>query len=440
MKKSNMSNRSDIENNISSAISAYLSGEYSSLRKAAAAFKAPFSTVQARMAGRNSRATARETQQTLTNTEETTLVRWITRLTRTGFPAAPKLTLEMAEEIRRGRAQLSGQSAIIGRPIGYSWLDRFKSRHPVIAGVWTRQLESGRFNGASHEIVRQYFDAVTELILQHQYPADCIYSMDESGFAVGESQSSRALVNIRDGSNWKVISGRQEWITAIECINAAGEAIPPLIIFKAKYTNTAWIPAHTPSNWRFSARNSGWTSDSYGYEWRTTIFEPATRPEDPSQRRLLIMDGHSSHMTANLIVFCMQTSIDLLILPPHCSHVLQPLDISIFAPLKRALAEETDAICRLDSGRISRVEWTEMYIRARERAFTSKNILSGWKGAGLMPPSPIHVLEKLPSTSSASTATPCTPPPQRGFDLSLLESSPPDGTELRDANALLILP
>jgi hypothetical protein len=70
--------------------------------------------------------------------------------------------------------------------------------------------------------------------------------MDESGFAIGETQSSRALVNIREESSWKVISGRQEWITAIECINAAGEAIPPLLIYKAKHTNSAWIPAHTP--------------------------------------------------------------------------------------------------------------------------------------------------------------------------------------------------
>ena len=89
--------------------------------------------------------------------------------------------------------------------------------------------------------------------------------MDESGFAVGASQSSRALINVRNNSSRKVISGRQEWITAFECISAAGEAIPPLIIFKAKYTNTAWIPAHTPSNWRFSTSNSGWTSDSHGY-------------------------------------------------------------------------------------------------------------------------------------------------------------------------------
>ncbi len=68
----------------------------------------------------------------------------------------------------------------------------------------------------------------TFIYLQHQYAPDCIYNMDDSGFAVGESQSSRALVNIRDKSSWKVVSGRQEWITAIECISASGRAIPPL--------------------------------------------------------------------------------------------------------------------------------------------------------------------------------------------------------------------
>ncbi len=55
--------------------------------------------------------------------------------------------------------------------------------------------------------------------------------MDESGFAVGASQSSQALVNVRESSSWKVVAGQQEWITAIKCVNAAVDAIPPLIIF-----------------------------------------------------------------------------------------------------------------------------------------------------------------------------------------------------------------
>jgi hypothetical protein len=193
----------------------------------------------------------------------------------------------------------------------------------------------------SVETVKTWFDAVTELRLQHKYTPERIYNMDESGFAVGESQSSRALVNIRENSSWKVVPGRQQWITAIECISAGGSALPPLLIFKAKHTNTGWIPAHAPPDWRFSTSNSGWTSDSHTYEWLTTVFEPSTRPADPSLHRLLVMDGHGSHITANVIAHCMKHAIDLLILPPHTSHMLQPLDVSVFAPLKRALAKET---------------------------------------------------------------------------------------------------
>ena len=148
--------------------------------------------------------------------------------------------------------------------------------------------------------------------------------MDESGFAVGTGQSSRALVYIRDKSSWKVVHGRQEWTTAIECVSAAGIALPPIVIFKAKPTNSGWIPEQTPPDWRFSTSNSGGTLDSQGFEWLTTVFEPLTRPEDPDVRRLLIADGHSSHVTARVIAFCMSRATDLLILP-HMSSSLMML-------------------------------------------------------------------------------------------------------------------
>ena len=61
--------------------------------------------------------------------------------------------------------------------------------------------------------------------------------MDEIGFAVRETQSMRIIVDSTMKSNWKVIAGRQEWITVLECIDADGGSLPPMIIFKAKNTN-----------------------------------------------------------------------------------------------------------------------------------------------------------------------------------------------------------
>jgi hypothetical protein len=202
-------------------------------------------------------------------------------------------------------------------------------------------------------------------------------------------------------------------------MNAAGVALPPLIIFKVQHTNTAWIPAHTSRDWRSSTSDRDWTSNGHAQEWLTIVFEPETRTEDPEARRLLIMDGHGSHTTANVIAHCMKRAIDPLILPPHCSHVLQPLDVSVFSPSKRALATETDSVARLDARRVAQVEWTRMYICARGKAFTASNIRSGRRSTGLEPLSPIDVLNKYVLTSAPTPPPPRTSPDSTSFDLTL---------------------
>jgi len=50
---------------------------------------------------------------------------------------------------------------------------------------------------------------------------------------------------------------------------------------------------------------------------------------------MLIIDGHSSHITGNIITLCIHNCIDLLIPPPHYSHLLHPLDVSVFGPMKQ---------------------------------------------------------------------------------------------------------
>lgn len=61
----------------------------------------------------------------------------------------------MAEEIRRGRVQLSKAPASTLRPIDEKWLNRFKVRNPQIAGIWTRQIDTARFKATTYEGVKR---------------------------------------------------------------------------------------------------------------------------------------------------------------------------------------------------------------------------------------------------------------------------------------------
>ena len=76
-------------------------------------------------------------------------------------------------------------------------------------------------------------------------------------------------------------------------------------------------------------------------------------------------------------------------------HLTRPLDVGIFGPLKTALSRCLDPLFSTGISRIEKMEWIEVYIEARARAFTKLNIEGGWRGAGLSLFNPQKVLRKV---------------------------------------------
>lgn len=218
------------------------------------------------------------------------------------------------------------------------------------------------------------------------------------------------VVDTSVSNAYEVQPGRQEWLTVIECVSATGEKIPPYIIFKGKNLMTSWFPEHRPKGWMFACNTKGWTNNYHGMQW-IKHFESATqyKLQSPEEYRLLICDGHDSHISADFVAFCIQKNVDVILLPPHSSHLLQPLDVGIFSPLKRALSKQISRLVRTGITRIQKVEWIECFIEARDRSITKDNVLSGWRGAGLFPENMHRILIQLAGGELPSTPT--TPPP-----------------------------
>ena len=107
-------------------------------------------------------------------------------------------------------------------------------------------------------------------------------------------------------------------------------------MFQGKSVQQQWSP-QDPSLfkvWQLTATKNGWTSDRTAVEWLEKVLIPKTRPSDPLERSLLVLDSHGSHETVEFMCLCYQHKIHLLFLPPHTSRVLQPLDLSVFSQLK----------------------------------------------------------------------------------------------------------
>ena len=52
--------------------------------------------------------------------------------------------------------------------------------------------------------------------------------------------------------------------------------------------------------------------------------------------RLLIIDGYKSYNLLQFTNYCKENKIITLYIPLYLSHILQPLDVGCFLPLKRA--------------------------------------------------------------------------------------------------------
>jgi hypothetical protein len=145
-------------------------------------------------------------------------------------------------------------------------------------------------------------------------------------------------INAEKRNNQDDKSGLLVW-----CVSASGVTLPPCLIFKGQNLNLGWIPNETLAGWKFITSKKGWTSDLIRFEWLKVHFQPFVS-KSTNLWHLLIIDSYSSHVTARFIAYCITSKIDLFLLLPHLLHKTQPLDLSIFRPLKTVLNLEVNRI------------------------------------------------------------------------------------------------
>ena len=82
-------------------------------------------------------------------------------------------------------------------------------------------------------------------------------------------------------------------------------------------------------------------------------------------------------------------------MPPHTSHLLQPLDVSCYSPLKRAYGREVEELAQHGVYHVDKIDFLAAYTRIRLKIFTQQNIQAGFRATGLVPPYPDRVLSSL---------------------------------------------
>jgi hypothetical protein len=143
-------------------------------------------------------------------------------------------------------------------------------------------------------------------------------------------------------------------VSLLATICADGTALPPGIIYASKNSTiqSRWVADIEPGKHSIHVASSpsGWTNNDIGLAWLEQVFDRYTKAKAQLRYRLLIVDGHGSHLTQDFIGFCHQNRIILAVLPPHSTQTLQPLDVVCFKPLSSQYSNELDSHLQQSQG------------------------------------------------------------------------------------------
>lgn len=368
--------------NLSIAIGEVKSG-IRSLRMAAKKYSIPYSTLQCHLTGRRgvkSETGGRPTA--LKKKDEEKLVHYLKSLEKSGFGLSRKELLEVVQQyVLKNKIPTPFKN---GKP-GKDWFILFRKRHRLSVKK-PQSVEYARKKQTDPFIINDYFNLLHSTLEKFNLfnRPHLVWNLDETSICTDPSKTKVVGAKGKPCSRTTGGSGKEN-ITCLVAASASGEKSPPLVIFKGLNLWTNWVPEPKENDcpdMTFAASKNGWISSEIFLNFLKNNLVPAL-PED--RPVLLIYDGHATHVTDDVIDFAKSQNIEILKLPAHTSHLLQPLDLSVFKSLKVMWDEKLCVWQRRNAGRrISKKEFAQLFGKIWNLV-CSDVIRSGFKKGGIMP-------------------------------------------------------
>lgn len=188
-------------------------------------------------------------------------------------------------------------------------------------------------------------------------------------------------------------------VSIMVCGNAAGELLPPMVVYKAGNLYDNWTRGGPPGT-IYSNTASGWFDMIQFEKWFFEILLPKLKDMNTPEKKIIIGDNLASHFSPLVIEACEQNNIYMTPLPANSTHLMQPLDVAVFAPMKKKWREILDK-WRSESKSSASIpkEYFPTLLNRLWNAVNqnvSRNLKSGFKGTGICPYDPIEVLKRIP--------------------------------------------
>ena len=260
---------------------------------------------------------------------------------------------------------------------GKDWYYGFMERNPKLSLRTPEGTSLNRVIAFNRLAVGKFFNNLITVQEKHHIDPKRIYNMDETGISTVQ-KPQKILASKGQRQVGKVISyERGQTTTVICCVSASGHYILPFFIYARARMNPVLMNGAPPGSiGKVSA--SGWTNKELFLCWIDHFVECTNCSKD--NKVILILDNHESHIGLEAYNRCREKGIIVITLPPHSSHKMQPLDLSIFGPLKSSFYRQCDWFMKMHPGRrITQYEIAGLFHEAWKTCTTLEKAENGFR-------------------------------------------------------------
>lgn len=309
-----------------------------------------------------------------------------------GFGMSKTHFIQKAVEILTTQNPTCSQ-ATLKRSLSNKWWIGFRKRHTNAMMKRTSKVDLARVEAEKNDdSILSFYSSYATLDQVYHFDPDQVWSQDETGTTQNEfprvvvASSSQQKVGIRTSSS-------EGHISISAAVSAEGLVAPPLFIFSNSEVGVHDLDHAPPGSTAISV-SSGYMQDwifvQWFKNWVTWVRLSTSKP------LLLIVDNHSSHLSMEVIELAKKSNVELLALPPNLTHILQPLDVSLFRRLKAAIRRTLHA--RLEQeGRssLNNQEFVQLTSESWNQVFTLSHIQESFGHIGLFPFNPNKYFERV---------------------------------------------
>ena len=277
----------------------------------------------------------------------------------------------LAEMVAKDKGVLQSTPKNKAGKVSDGWFRRFMQRQKTITlrkGDPTVQV---RMEACSQEIIMQYFDQLKEVLEEHDL-MDCpgqLYNVDETGMPFDHCAPNVVAKKGQKKVRYRT-SGNKSQVTVIGCVSAAGHAIPPFVIFDSKTLNHEWTEGEL-SGTTYGLSDKGWVDSEQFPGWLIDYFAKCAVG---ARLLLLLLDGHSSHYTPDMICYAKEHGIIIFCLPPHTTH-------AVFGPLKRNWQEACHKY--MQKNVVTKYNFSSLLSEAWSKTMKPSTLAAGFRKCGV---------------------------------------------------------